>query len=171
MKIILRLASIALISAFAYIPIVSSASSSNHFLFTYSAQFTCGTDPQPAIFRVLPGQFASSIALNNLNRKTVVAKITVSLTFPPGGLNPGPVSESKTVYLKSKQAATVACDQIPKDFFPDTDFPPYVQGVVIIQSNRRLAVSATHTIAEINEDKSLSIKSIDVEQIERTRSF
>lgn len=171
MKIALRLITFALITVLAYIPLTGSANSSNHFLFTYSVQFTCGTDPQPAIFRVLPGQYASSIALNNLNRKTTVAKITVSLTFPPGGLTPGPVSESKKVYLKSKEAATVACDQLPKDFFPDTDFPPYIQGVVIIESSRRLAVSATHTVAEINEDGILSIKSMDVEKIERVRSF
>ena len=55
------------------------------------------------------------------------------------------------------------------DFFPDLDLPPYVQGVVIIESSRRLGVSATYTTAEANPEGTFSIKSIDVEKIEETR--
>ena len=152
------------------LPSIASATSGNQFRFTYVAKFTCGFDPQDVLFRVLPGQYATSVAMNNSNNRKSKIRVSVSLSFPPGALQAGPTSAPLDFELQPNEAASVACDQIPTAFFSDTELgPPYIQGVVIIESNRRLSVLATYTAAEANPDGTFSIRSVDVERIERTR--
>ena len=171
MKLQLRLfLSIVLITCFVF-PMLASATDGNRFRFTYVAKFTCGFDPQEVLFRVLPGQYATSVVMNNTRNGNAQIRVSASLSFPPGALTAGPTSEPIPLELQPNEAASVACDQIPSAFFPDTEIgPPYVQGVVIIESNRRLSVLATYTTAEQNPENGLfSIRSIDVENIERSR--
>ena len=161
--------SIFLIACIAF-PMIASATDGNQFRFKYVAKVTCGFDPQDVLFRVLPGQYATSVAMNNTRNGKAQVRVSVSISFPPGALQAGPTSEPIALELLPNEAASVACDQIPSAFFPDTEFgPPYVQGIVIIESDRRLAVLATYTAAEANPDGSFSIRSVDVERVERSR--
>ena len=88
-----------------------NATNGNQFRFKYIAKFTCGLDPQGALSRVLPGQYATSIAMSNAKKRKSRVRVSASLTFPPGALQPGLTSTPVELELQPNEAATVACDQ------------------------------------------------------------
>ena len=138
----------------------------------YNASFICGVDPPPAVLRVLPGIYATSITVINPGRSTVTIDMRVSLTFPHGPndpFDPGAVSDVVEVQLEPNQAFNIDCEELPFDF-PFTDDPsgpPYFQGVVSIESSRRVRVSAIHTAGTPEGN----VSSISVENIEGRFNF
>ena len=138
--------------------------------FQYAAKFVCGFNPQTTE-RILPGLYATAINIHNPSHKPVVFSKKVALTFPPAVQAPGPVSEAILHTLEPGQALEVDCGEIPSEFFPGVQFPPYVKGFLAIKSNRSLDVTAVYT-AGAPADPSLPLllpPNIDVEQIEERR--
>lgn len=132
----------------------------------YAAQFTCGANPQ-ATARVLPGQYATSVNIHNSKESPVVFRKRIALTFPPPAQEPGRVSDPIEEKLGPMEALKVACDEIPSQFFPGVpDFPPYVHGFLIIESSRKLNVTAVYTTGTAG-----AVQSIDVEEVKGSRVF
>ncbi len=115
--------------------------------FLYVAMFSCGFDPPVAFQRIIPGQYATSIAIHNPSNNQITLRKKVALSFPPAEQAPGQVSGTLQEVLGPNQSFQVDCQEIPAQFvFPQgPPASPYVIGHLIIESPRRLAVTATYT--------------------------
>ena len=125
----------------------------------YAAHFTCGSNPT-ATPRVLPGQYATSINILNPKDSPVAFRKRVALTFPPSALEPGLVSDPIEDNLGPMEAIKVACDEIPAMFFAGAELPSYVHGFLIIESGRKLNVTAVYTTGTTE-----AVQSMDVETV------
>jgi len=150
---------------------------------TYQAKIVCGIDPAGVVARIVPGQYLTTVGMQNPSpKKPINLSMRVALTFPPAAASgelaaPGPVSAVKTVTLSAYQALEVSCDQIMGDgvssaFFtglpqrPDNSPFPYIEGFLIIEANNPLAVSEGHTSAA---DANSPITSFSMQQIQATK--
>ena len=137
--------------------------------FEYVAQFTCGVDPPPAVFRVVPGLYATAVNIHNPNSRSVTLRKNVSLTFPPSAQAGGAVSEYQIDVLEPNQALQVDCQEIPA-FFDPPPGTPYIQGYVVIQSPQGLNVNATYTAGSPGGDSGPPlVNSIVVQEISEQR--
>ena len=125
----------------------------------YAAHFTCGSNPT-ATPRVLPGQYATSVNILNPKDSPVAFRKRVALTFPPSALEPGLVSDPIEDNLGPMEALKVACDEIPAMFFAGAELPSYVHGFLIIESGRKLNVTAVYTTGTTE-----AVQSMDVETV------
>ena len=149
--------------------IVTSASASEHtYKYQYAAKVVCGNNPMnPA--RILPGRYATTVNIFNPSSDSVEFSKKLSLTFPPAEQAPGRVSEAIDEKLHSMEALKVACqaaefdtEGIPTEFFGgDAEFPPYVEGFLVIQSRGPLVVSTVYTAGPDGGP----VQSIDVESV------
>lgn len=134
--------------------------------FQYAAKFVCGLNPQ-SIERILPGLYATAINIHNPSNGPVAFQKTIALTFPPAEQEPGAVSDFISHTLERGQAIEVDCGEIPIEFFPDAQLPPYVKGFLVIESQGSLDVTAVYT-AGVPPNPNLPFllpPTIDVEQI------
>ena len=140
------------------------------FRYQYAAQFTCGVDPPPAIFRVVPGRYATAINIHNPNDRRITFKKKVALTFPPAEQTGGAVFEFQTDTLEPNQALQVDCQEIP-GFFDEPIGPPYFQGYVVIQTPKELDVNATYTAGSVGEGDDVPpiVNAIAVQEISAKR--
>ncbi len=155
-----------LLSCALLFPLVAAADSDNsNKKYRYAAKFVCGFNEQ-ATARVIPGYYATAVNIHNPSYKYVDMTKKIALTFPPAEQAPGPVSEKITHTLGPDQALEVDCEEIPSEFFPDDQFPPYVKGFLVIESSRKLDVSAVYTAGDLQG----VVRSIDVEQIKERKA-
>lgn len=121
--------------------------------FFYVAMFSCGFDPPGAFQRLIPGQYATSIAIHNPSSSQITFRKKVALSFPPAEQAPGQVSRTLQDVLAPGQSLQVDCQEIPAQFtFPQgPPAAPYVLGHLTIESARRVAVTATYTVGEASE--------------------
>jgi len=85
----------------------------------------------------------------------------IALTFPPNTLNAGMVSDTIEAELPYGKALQIDCEEIPSTFLPDfTAPPPYVQGFLVIESTRRMGVTAIYTTGTKQAVESLDVKQI-----------
>ena len=153
-------------------PVSQAGAQANDFRarFEYVAQFTCGVDPPPAVFRVVPGLYATAVNIHNPTSRAVTFRKNVSLTFPPAAQAGGAVSEYQVDVLEPNQALQVDCQEIPAFFDPPPP-TPYIQGYVVIQSPQRLNVNATYTAGSPGgEEVSPLVNSIVVQEISENRA-
>ncbi|MDH3605203.1 MAG: hypothetical protein OEU26_36885 [Candidatus Tectomicrobia bacterium] len=149
--------------------IIAPASANEQtYKYQYAAKVVCGNNPMnPA--RILPGRYATTVNIFNPTSYSVEFAKSLSLTFPPAEQAPGRVSEALNDRLEPMQALKVACraaefdtEGIPTEFFgSDIEFPPYVEGFLVIRSNRPLVVSTVYTAGPDGEP----VQSIDVEPV------
>ena len=178
-----------LISAlvFLLLPLSASADDGGR-AFQYTAAFVCGQDPQPAFVRVVPGFYATSVAIHNAGARRADVTTQVALTFPPGARAPGPVSQKLVNTLEAGQAFQVDCEEIFGEpgttqpggvptfsqYFPEQApgvmFPPYIEGFVIVESRRRLNVTGVYTAAEGTVGQNLLVRSMHTEVIPERRT-
>ena len=174
------------------VTIARSAGKGKKFEFQYAAKFVCGRDPQGAFLRVIPGFYSTAIAIHNPNNRRVRFRKKVALTFPADAPRerdaeqlPGLVSDFQDDTLDADQALQVDCEEIFgkeanefqfSEFFPtrgpESGFPPYIQGFVIIESKHSLDVSAVYTAGQGDpraDPGSFLVRSIDMEQIKERR--
>ena len=141
--------------------------------FSYAAQVTCGTDPPAGILRIVPGQYATAIHIQNPTDVPITFRKRLALTFPDkdfgSAQKPGLVSEWIQDTLEPGEALEVDCGEMPGEFFPGVGFPPYIQSLLVINSPRSLDVTAVYTTASIDQDGNLSVQSIDVEEVRERR--
>ncbi len=150
----------------------------------YQAKIICGVAPAGVVARIVPGHYLTTVGIQKtFGGKPANINMRIALTFPPpaatGSLaSPGPVSEMKTAQLNAYEAFEVSCDQITGDgvssaFFsslpqrPNSTPFPYFEGFLIIESDRLLAVSETHTTAA---DANSAVSSLSVQQLRPTIS-
>lgn len=144
--------------------------------FQYSAGFICGLDPPGVVVRILPGQYATAINIHNSSGGPAALRLRVSMTFPaldpPGSqLEPGAVSAPIERTLQPNEALMVDCQEIPSEF----DFrvplltPPYMKGLLAIESNRSLDVTAVYTAGSAGTGGDV-VESIEVEQIRERKA-
>jgi len=150
------------------------------FKFQYAAKIVCGCDPQPAIPRIIPGQYATSVNIHNPSGREATLRKKLALTFPapeiPHGRQvPGRVSDFLNDRLGPDEALQVDCAEMPSDFFPGGGFggsvdPPYIEGFLVIESTRSLDVIAVYSTGVFDEPScpgvgDLNVKSMDVEDV------
>lgn len=137
---------------------------------SFFAPFTCGTDPQGAISRVLPGQYASAVNVANAGHRPTTVRVRVALTFPnrsgTGAIEPGPVSPTTEVLLQPGEAFEVDCGEVPSQFFPGQPLPPYVQGFVVVSGPPDLVVHVVSTAGQIDAAGEVQVVALDIEEIE-----
>ena len=153
------------------------------FKYQYAATFVCGFDPQPAIQRVQPGTYATTIAIHNPQRESVDIRKKIALTFLPHEQEPGVVSEFLTHGLDANKALQVDCEEIfnikdgnASEFFPvgfpapfTTSTPPYIQGFVVVESSHSIDVVQTTSASASNPAGVLLVQSLDVEEVSERR--
>ena len=170
-----RRAVVGLACALVALPLVAAnATDREPNRFSYTAPFVCGFDPDPAFQRILPGQYATTIMVHNPNRGPVTFQKRIALTFPDenGGSAqvPGPVSGFLTDTLQPGQALQIDCQEIPNEFLSGIFFPPYIEGVLTVESPHSLNVRAVYTAAMVDDLGVMEVQSIDVESVPERRN-
>ena len=56
----------------------------------------------------------------------------------------------------------VDCAEIPGDFFPGLEFPPYIQGFLVLESKSSLDVRAVYTAATVDAMGNATVETMDV---------
>lgn len=160
--------------ALAASPVLSSAAG-----VAYQAKTICGVDPSGVVARIVPGHYLTTVGIQNPSgNKNVNLKMRATLTFPPAAApgaiaTPGPVSEERTAALSAFEAIEISCDQmvgngITSAFFdslPQTPGGapfPYFEGFLIIEADRSVTVTATHTASP---DAASPVSSLSVQQL------
>lgn len=167
------------------LPAMANADGKTNFRFQYAAKFVCGWDPPGVVERVIPGQYATAVAIHNPNRRSVTFRKKLTVTFPPHPQEPGPVSDFIEDFLGPNHALQVDCEEIrgcpggvgacnppdnpAGDFFPAPLGTPYIQGFLIIESERSLDVTAAYTAGVAEAPGIAVVGTIAVEQIRERR--
>ena len=137
--------------------------------FTYAAHFTCGIDPPGAVQRIVPGRYATGIQIHNPNDDEITFRKRISLTFPDAAFGsapkPGLVSKWTTNSIPAGAALMLDCGEIPSDFFPAVEFPPYIQGFLVLESKSSLDVRAVYTAAVVDGQGNATVQAMDVEVV------
>jgi hypothetical protein len=150
---------VVLIVLFSLSSVATAGDKENPFRFQYAAKFTCGAVPPGDTDRVIPGQYATAVAVHNPQSRDVTLRKKIALVFPPGAEQPGRVSDFITLKLGPDQALEVSCQEIPSEFLPDTT-SPYVQGFLVIETTRSVDVTATYSAGPITITRPPSAPSI-----------
>jgi len=111
----------------------------------------------------LPGNYLTVINIHNPNDQTVRFRKKLAVAFPPGGQEPGGVSNVIADRLAPNEALSVDCDRIKGDFV--LTFIHGAEGFLVIESPRSLDVTAVYTAGKIEGE----VESIAVEQIRERR--
>jgi len=119
--------------------------------FHYAVQLACGVNgPSPS---VLGGAYATSANAQNAGGLPATLRVNVALSYPPGMLTPGAVSDVSELALGPGAALHVTCADLAGFSFASP--PPasdYSEGVLVIESNAPLNVSAVYTAGEGSVD-------------------
>ncbi len=114
----------------------------------FSVPFTCGTNAADMV-RAVPGDYAVSIDVHNPSDVDAVLIQRLALSFPPGALGAGDVSEARQDTLPAGAALQVSCAELMGSDFDFRGSPPasaYIQGVLVIEaSGAGVTVSRTQT--------------------------
>ena len=129
--------------------------------FQYVVKFVCGSAEGGDATRVVPGRYATSINIYNLNGTDTVLFKNIALTFPPEEQASGAVSNVIVDNLASRAALQVDCGEIPSEFSFRGGAPvsPYTEGFLVIESLGTLKVTAVYTSTDASGGAS-----VDVEQ-------
>jgi hypothetical protein len=132
-----------------------------YYHYEYAVEFTCGVSGAET-FRVVPGEYATVVNVQNPHGADAAIIKNLALTYPPGGQVAGPVSGAIQESLEAGKALQVSCEEITSvEFVFPEPLPPtdYIQGFLMIESNRSLNVISRNTASNSGE------VSIDVEEI------
>lgn len=141
------------------------------FKFEYAAKIVCGIQKDPKDMRLARGFYATTINIHNPNREPVRFFKKLALTFPPKEQKPGKILPISTDTLRYDEALKVDCNEIESMFFPNGFSNSYIEGYVIIQSEKSLDVKAVYTTAILDKKGRVTEhSSIDVEQIRERRN-
>jgi hypothetical protein len=142
------------------------ASDEEPFRFEYVAKIVCGTQADRADMRLARGFYATSVNIHSPGEPQNRIYKKLALAYPPEEQAAGEVLPIGEDVLNYDEALKTDCNDIRRRLFPN-DFPaPYIEGFVIVQSTRRLDVTAVYTTAAIDREGQVADhSSIDVEQI------
>ena len=135
--------------------------------FGYAAKIVCGDQRNSKELRLTKGRYATTINIHNPNDTPVTLFKKLSLTFPPKEQEPGMIIPIDRDILRPNEALKVDCVELER-LLPDGF--PYIEGFVVIESDKSLNVTAVYTAANLEGFLSSSkVRSIDVEQIHERR--
>ena len=129
--------------------------------YQYTVAFTCGHNYSGAS-RVVVGGFATAVNLYNATAGDTILRKNLALTFPPETQTAGAVSDTIEETLPANSALQVDCEEILFGFTyaappPATD---YIQGFLVIESNKPLEVQAIHTALGAGDEVSVDVERI-----------
>jgi hypothetical protein len=127
----------------------------------YTVPFTCGSNAADTE-RVVPGLYAASVDLHNLEMVDVTILERVALSFPPGGHVEGDVSAAVQRTLAAGSAVQLGCDDLLAFAFPGgAPATTYVQGYLVLDASGPLGVSRTQTAAGATGEVSVHVDLVE----------
>lgn len=135
-------------------------------LYEYSAKVVCGMQDDSQEMRLARGFYATTINIHNPENDDVRFFKKLALTYPPEGQQPGKIVPIGMDSLRDDEALKVDCVELEKTVFKGKFPTPYIEGYLVIQSERSLDVTGVYSTAALDE-KGLAAdhSSIEIEQI------
>lgn len=138
--------------------------------FEYAAKVVCGLQKDPQSMMLTRGFYATTVNIHNPNNEVVKFSKILALTMPPIEQRPGNVKEYAIDELKPGEALKTDCDDIRRKLFPNGFPNGYIEGFVVIQSQKSLDVTAVYTTGSLDKTGVfLDHTGIHVEQIRERR--
>jgi hypothetical protein len=138
--------------------------------FEYVAKLVCGVQADPKEMRLARGFYATTVNIHNPLEETTTLVKKLALTFPPGKQRPGKILPIGRDKLGPDEALATDCEDLRQRVFQGQLPAPYIEGFVVIQSERSLDVTAVYSTATLSrEGVAEHHSSIHVEQIRERR--
>ena len=120
--------------------------------FEYAAKLVCGAQPDTRNMQLARGFYATTINVRNPQNDPVSFEKVLSLTIPPGRQQPGGVFPIAIDTLRPQEALAVDCDDIRNRVFGGKLPAPFIEGYVVLRSERRLDVTGLYSTATLNAE-------------------
>jgi hypothetical protein len=139
--------------------------------YEYAALVVSGVQDDAASRRLGRGAYATTVNVHNPGAEPVVFFKKLALTYPPAEQRPGAIFPIATDRLGPDEALKTDGDELAARLFPGGLPAPVIEGMLVIQSERPLDVTAVYTTNALDAEGLLAgHSSIHVEQIrERVR--
>jgi hypothetical protein len=135
-------------------------------IYEYAAKLVCGVQAKTRQADLARGFYATTINIRNPQSAPVRISKALAVAVPPGGQKPGRVAKIADETLAPRAAIAVDCEDVRKRVFAGALPHDYVDGFVVIRSERSLDVRAVYTTASLNaEGTAEDHSSIEVEQV------
>jgi hypothetical protein len=134
----------------------------------YAAKFVCGIAEDPEDFRLTQGRYATTINIRNPGPEVARFTKTLALTFPPREQAPGDVKEFARHDLRPDFALATDCDGVREEVFGGSGPAPYIDGFLVLKSDRSLDVVGVYTKAALDPER--GGVAIDVETVSERRA-
>ena len=134
--------------------------------FRYTVKFTCGSVVSNGM-PVVPGDYATSVNLQNASAAPIIVRKAIALSFPPEAQ--GRVSEQMEGALRPHGARQVDCSAIPSEFsFTEpTATDGYVEGYLTLWSTGPLHVTGVYTAAGGTGQVSVDVERVSGQTLKR----
>jgi hypothetical protein len=133
--------------------------------FEYAAKIVCGRQKEPDDRRLARGFYATAINIHNPDTEAATFFKKLALTLPPGGQRAGNVHPIARDNIGPDHALEVDCIDI-RTRIPSVLLEPYLEGFLVIQSDRPLDVTAVYTTAGLDAAGTITgPNNINVQQI------
>lgn len=153
-------------------PFYFKVEQASKYKYEYAAKIVCGLQRSDKNLMLTKGMYATSINIHNPNNKKETIFKKLALTYPPGSQKPGKVIPIGIDSLKSDQALGTSCHDIRKRIFHNGFPKTYIEGFVIVQSNKSMDVTAVYTAASVDrQGRVLENSNIEVEQISERKKL
>jgi len=120
--------------------------------YEYAAKFICGVQRNTRSMRLARGFYATIVNIHNPNAGVASLRDKIALAFPPANTDPGQILTIGEQRLKYDEAASIDCDYIKRNIFSGQFPAGYIDGYLVIQSDKSLDVDAVHTTANLNAE-------------------
>lgn len=134
--------------------------------YDYSAKIICGLQPERQGMRLTQGFYGTTINIRNPGDRLAEFLKSLALSFPPAEQAPGDRRLLALDALPAGRALKVDCEDVRRRLYPDGFPENYIEGFIVLQSNRRLDVTAVYTTAAVDQRGQVTgHSSIDVESV------
>jgi hypothetical protein len=120
----------------------------------YASKLVCGVQPDTRNMQLARGFYATTINVRNPQSEPVSFEKVLSLTIPPGRQKPGRVLPVAIDTLQPQQALAVDCDDIRERVFEGKLPGSFIEGYVVVRSERQLDVTGVYSTATLNAEGS-----------------
>jgi len=120
--------------------------------YEYAAKFICGVQHKTTSMRLARGFYATIVNIHNPNADVARLRDKIALAFPPANIGPGQILPIGEQSLKYDEAMSIDCDYVKRNIFSGQFPGDYIDGYLVIQSNKSLDVDAVHTTANLNAE-------------------
>jgi hypothetical protein len=133
----------------------------------YAVPVACG-EAVPVDTAAVPGRYASAITATNIYREESRIRARAELTVPERAS-----SDAVRRKLASLSAVTIDCADLANLFTFETDLVPgaYHQGVILLESERRLVVQVQTTVLGVTGGPSLMQQTVEGRHVGRRKGW